>query len=362
MKIHYFLILLLIIAAGCKKNKVEPAVTPTPSVTPVPGKQASSTKALRLDSIRNSIPKSICRIISDSTWTDSSGVTLTIELNQENNVFYTAENNDFIYPGALLKGNTFENAKYRPVTGYQQQPIEVFTDALFFDPFVSTHVPSAAATNDFITRGYHSGSETVSPFSYNSGRFRNYDEIGLAHLYNLKLSDFLPGKAGAKRFITKKNAYYISYKLEFFTLGLNNIYDQILAAGIDPASIPNEPVVVWNTTYGRLAILAIESDADESTVNAAYKAILNNNASAAQIQLFRDAELSAFMMGYSSNEVNNIKQAKGAEFIDLFSKTIIKGSTYTPADYGAPISFNVAGLKDRTGIYKKFRYKLDYKL
>lgn len=110
------------------------------------------------------------------------------------------------------------------------------------------------------------------------------------------------------------------------------------------------PVYINSIIFGRMAILAIESNYSYDMLKAAFKASLSSgivdadlNITAQQKKILQESQIKLFVSGGASQDV-----AKIVEGFDEFKKFIINGSEFTKEIPGVPIFFTANYAKDNS--------------
>lgn len=362
------LLLLSMLVFACKKGEQpEPPVT-TPPVVPPIVKPGGSSKTFKIDSVKSVVRKNdFYKVISDSVWADSTGISFKVQVNDnipETALYFPNTNNATVYPGSLLQKTNIEDLSYKPFTpvGSKQKPMVIFSSATGFTPFSTTIVPSAAGTENFIKTAFKGNGKGTTDFSYTNGsEFKNYSEITMAQRINWDFSSLVIHKPGDKGQIKRKTGFYVRYRLSLFDLSVDW---QASGDGqmFEPALTTGDPIFVSQVVYGRTAIIAVESDATFQQIKQCFVNVQSGKETADDKKILQDAIITTYMRGFKTDDINNIQAAKGYDKVNLFTKAMIAGGTYSPADYGAPINFYVNKIEDNHPVVFRFNYRLDFSI
>ncbi|WP_448104411.1 thiol-activated cytolysin family protein [Pedobacter panaciterrae] len=369
--IRYFILLLLLSSTfiACKKAEKTESLVPPTVTPPVTEEPKVSAKAFKIDSIRSAVNKNAWyAVVSDSVWADSAGISFKVQTAEDfrdGALSFLGLVNNNIFPGALLQGDSMENLLYKPFvfTVYKQNPLVIYSTSPSFDPFMTTLIPSLAGSNDFIKNSLKANGKQVDGFTYSNGtEFRNYSEISITTGKNWDFSQLVIKKANDKGNIKKKTGFFVNYELSLFNIAVDFPASEhrIFEAGVDPALISGNPVYVSNVTYGRSAIIAIESDASFQQIKASFQNVQNGQGSVEDKNLFTEAVVTVYMRGFKAVDVSNIEAARGYDQVQLFVKSLAAGGSYSNADYGVPINFYVSKITDNSDLKFKFNYRLDF--
>ena len=376
MKNLFFpLLIATVFIISCEKNEEPPIkeepVTPVKPTDSVPADTvpAADVKIRKLDSIRKIVAANGSKysIISDSVWADNNGITFRVQTKGDlvTTAFsVTPAIEQKIFPGALLKGNTFLNGTYAPLTGYQQNPVVLLSNSPLFDEDSGKITPSLALTNSFIKSslaGSKSGQVDAIGFS-NGIAFENYSEISMNSRASWDFSSLVIRQLGNHGHIKKKYGFYATFDLSIFSLDADYFGEggSIFAPGTDAAAIPDNPVIISSVTYGRKAIIAIESDAAFQQIKTAFQAVIDKKASDADKKLLQESTITISMRGFNEEATKTIQVLKGYDQVSLFAQTLTGSGTFSATDYGVPVDFYCNSASDRSTVRKGFNFRLDY--
>lgn len=373
---HFLFFTLIAMSIACKKASKLPE-TGIPPVVVIPKDTTKKdplvrTKTLKIDSIRKAFAlkssKSIFNTISDSVWRDSTGVTFLVEL-RDNELSSTISlgpvaDERQIFPGALIKRKSVDDFSFAPLTGYALAPLTIYSSDYSFD-ILENVTASKKVIDDYIKKQLdRAGPRQINSAQYSSGQsFENYGEISLFSRYNWDFSSLLNLKPGENRKIKKKTGLYSTIELSLFSVTAETpMTGHFFGQGVNPTSIPDNPLVVMDVTYGRTATIAFESDAPYNDIQSAFNRVMNKSATANDLSLFQNATITTFARGFKPADMNQLKNAKGAELVERYRAMIESGGNSSANEYGAPIAI-MLGKAAETGtpFFKhKSKHRLDY--
>ena len=121
------------------------------------------------------------------------------------------------------------------------------------------------------------------------------------------------------------------------------------------------PTYVSSITYGRMGIMAIESDYNYEELNKAYnsafKALFvsgSNSTTEQEKRIIDESSMKIYIIGVDGNDA--VETVNG---FDAFVQFIIKGGTFSPTNPGVPIYFSLSHLDDHTVVKTKFKINID---
>lgn len=378
MKAYHFLFFTLIaMSIACKKaSKLPETGTPPVVVVPKDTTKKDTTKVivqpkrLKIDSIRKDLARKFrINILSDSVWRDSTGVSYLVELMEylDDAVITLGPlaDDSQIFAGSLVKGKSIADFSFKPLTGYALAPLDVLPSDWTFDIIDKMQV-SKKTMDDYLQKQMsRSGTRQISPMYVSDGEaFVNYAEISIYQRYAWDFSNLLNLKAGEIRRIKKKTGFFSVADLFAFDIATHTSEEgNFFAPGVNPASVPDEPIIIRVVSYGRAATIAIESDASFDQVKAAFNGARTKNLSADHRSLLQNAKITTFARGFNANDVNQLKNLKGAELVEKYCAMVgPAASTISPKDYGAPINMMITKVdKNNNSFHKiRFKYRFDF--
>ena len=366
-----------IILASCRKN--EAILTPQ---TTFNGKFADpvidiniagSPSAYTGQSIKNILDQkklSGADIYKDSLWANDFGRTLFVETD-EIALMKNSAYERYIYAGSLLQGNSIADLNFSPIAEFQSSVKPVTASVSFQATKVSGTItnPSLSANRNFISNilAQPGIGNQVAGFSYSLEKFTAYDELKLAFGSNVKTGTLFGSKtSGSSQTIDKisrRSGLYAKFIQKNFTLDLDIPADgRLMNDNVDMNALNQKfPTYVSSITYGRMGIMAIESDYSyeelNNAYNSAFKALFVSGSSSATEQekrIIDESSMKIYIIGADGNDA--VETVNG---FDAFVQFIIKGGTFTPTNPGVPIYFSLSHLNDHTVVKTKFKINID---
>ncbi|HVI48589.1 MAG TPA: thiol-activated cytolysin family protein [Chitinophaga sp.] len=310
-------------------------------------------------------------ITKDSLWQDGFGRTLYAETT-EMAMFQNTAMDRLIFAGALLQGNSLADLDLKPIAEYQGKvkPITVSVSLTAKRVSGTINNPSLSATRTFVSdilSQNNIGTQTAG-YSFNMERFTAYDELKLAFGSNVKTGALFFKKENTttetRTKIAKRSGIYVKFVQKNFTLDLdlpdkgNLMQDTVNLQGLSKYF----PVYVSSITYGRMGILAIESDSSyEATYeayNTAFKALFvsgTNTLTTEQKRIIDQADMRIYLVGTDGD--GSVQTVRG---LDAFLALATKGRTFSPSAPGIPIYCSLSYLGDNSIV--KTRFKVDISL
>lgn len=241
-------------------------------------------------------------------------------------------------------------------------PLKPITATFMFPGYYTeTFAPNAStmakALQNAVNNPYFSGEQSAS-FEYDYRAFSHYNELKLAFGADVNVSKVLGINVDVKHNrVQRKTGMCIRLLQRYFTVVADypedgNIFTT--EAGLQKA-LPRDPVYVGTVSFGRMAIIAIESEADYKDLQAAFKAavtakVVNGTLSvdAKSKAILDESEMHLLVSGGMANDVAKI--VKGPSELYNFIKN---GANFTRSTHGVPISFTGAYASDHS-IFKVF--------
>jgi len=366
---YLFPVLLAFLFVSCKKNPDTPVIPDPPTTGPKDTVTAPDVKLRRIDSIRNIVKGNSGKytVVSDSVWANNNGITFRVQMNKD---LYTTDFQlqpnilERIYPGSLLKGNTVEELRYQSLTGYQQNKVTLYSTSPAFTNIFRTVQPSLLENNKFIKESLPAtNAGQVDAVSFQNGsKFENYGEIAISTRNSWDYASLVILKQGDNGHIKKKNGFYLNADLSLFSVAIEPVTPEgtFFGPGINPGSVPDKPLLVSSVTYGRKAMIAIESDATFDQIKAACQATTDKKATAADQKLLNEAIVTVYMSGFKNPVPQSTNTPNGYERVNQFIRLIESSGTYNRDDYGTAISFTLNSAVDFSTARFGFKYRLDY--
>jgi thiol-activated cytolysin len=263
-----------------------------------------------------------------------------------------------IYPGMILKGDELNNGKIVPISEKADPLGLVFTVPSFHvselqqPSYINYMKEFKKALNDDDFSG-----QQIEEFEYDLKQFSNYSEMKLAFGANVDICSILKidGSYDSKK-IKHKTGLFARVCQKNFESVIDYPEDgNIFKDNSKLSKYPNA-VYVNSITYGRMAIISIESDSSYSAVKSAFKIALNIKKVDGKIsmdqnamKLLREADISIWIRGGNGSDV--VKTING---FDEFANYIINGGTFTKEIPGQPIFCTVNKAEDNSAFALQF--------
>ncbi|MGQ7853070.1 thiol-activated cytolysin family protein [Pedobacter sp. WC2501] len=366
-----------IILASCRKN--ETILIPK---TTFNGKFADpvidiniegSPSAYAGQSIKNILDQkklSGADIYKDSLWANDFGRTLFVETD-EIALMKNSAYERYIYAASLLQGNSIADLNFMPISEFQSSVKPVTASVSFQAKRVSGIItnPTLSSTRNFVSDilAQNDISTQVAGFSYSLEKFTAYDELKLAFGSNVKTGTLFGHKTSNSTEtidkISKRTGIYAKFIQKNFTLDLDIPADgKLMNDGTNLDALNQKyPTYVSSITYGRMGIMAIESDytyeAVNNAYNSAFKALFVSGSSSTteeEKRIIDESSMKIYIIGADGSDA--VETVNG---FDAFIQFIIKGGTFSASNPGVPIYFSLSHLADHSVVKTKFRINID---
>lgn len=255
------------------------------------------------------------------------------------------------YLGMILYGASISNPPIRVLSGISLDSIDVVFD---MPGYYSTRIYPrirnyTQALNNALHADGFSGKQTEQ-FEYDLKQFSDYRELRLAFGTNVNIANIFKGSIDV-------NDYKIHYKTGLFA----RVYQRNFAAQMDYPEdgcilkdnsnvTYNQDAYVNSIIYGRLAIIAIESDSSYNSVKAAFKASLNIGKWGGDAQLdenykriLMNADVHVYILGGDGRST-----AQTFEGFSKFEDFIINGGEFSAEVPGVPIYITANHINDNS--------------
>lgn len=276
-----------------------------------------------------------------------------------------------VYPGALVFADKqLVEGKPRPLNGLPRAPLELRLDLPGLEDEGSFKVvnPTDGKVQSGINKAlnfwnnspaYKDGYVNPSRSSFNSTVAFSSEQLALGLGFN---AEWASGSASAQlKAVTssEKNVVVAVYKQVFYTVTYDapNLPEQFFDPSVtvqDAQEIFNSetpPAYVSSVSYGRIIMLRMETDKNESNIKAeaAFKyatgAIkVGGNLEMEYKKLIANSQFTVVTMGGNAEAAAETVSAKGPE--DLFPIIKGKNAVYSKSNPGVPIAYTVKFLKD----------------
>lgn len=354
VKLLFVFSVFVILNYSCKKDPViikpDPVITPTPEPKPV-----ASNKAFKLDSIRKQIKlRTDIRLVSDSVWKDSTGVTFKVQnVDKEYSFAFSPLFKDSLYVGALASEASLLNGSGQSMPEYRAGKLSYyFSNPWNLEEFQGTFEPSLLATKKFISDVFRNA-RPRKQVEYSQGARTGFSDYNVVKQQYLKLSaganindylDFSNQSAEPRGRLKKKNGFllYAATINHDLVIERSFPYKEIYLNTNGTAITSKDAAVIESLSYGSIALLTIESDHTFGEINAAFTAMTDGQASAEQRAILEQAVSGVFIKGFSPSLEQAMKAARGYEKIKAFYHAIDKG--YIEKGLGAPLFYQATNL------------------
>ncbi len=171
----------------------------------------------------------------------------------------------YIFPGSLLKGNSIQDMNFKPITA-SVKPITVSMSipALNKKTAFTIDKPSLSNTRQVVQDYIQSADFTQNgTLSYSVEQFTSYDELKVAFGSNVNTRSLFGKNSSSTNIeegmITKRTGFYVKFYQTSFTLDMDIPSGSLVNdTNLDTGGV--EPVYVSSISYGRMGVLAIETN------------------------------------------------------------------------------------------------------
>lgn len=246
-----------------------------------------------------------------------------------------------VYTGMILKGDELNNGKMVPITEKVDPLGLVFTVPSFYIGWLEhpSYISYMKEFKNALNEDDFSGQQ-IESFEYDLKQFSKYSEMKLAFGANVDICSILKIEGSYE-------SNKIQHKTGLFARVCQKNFDGVIDYPDDGNIFSNNnklseypnAVYVNSITYGRMAIISIESDSSYSAVKSAFKIALNIKKVNGEIsmdaqakKLLQEADVRIWIRG--GNGVDVVKTIAG---FDEFANFIVNGGTFTKDVPGQPI-------------------------
>lgn len=200
-------------------------------------------------------------LLKDSVWSDGKGHTLIYETNEH---VPTQELMRYIYLGSILQGGSIEKQRFVPVL----KPVDPITISYSFPARWVTDIimkPSLSAQRQSLQNIMNKeGMEgkQLGSFSYNMRQFTYFEELKLAFGANVNIARILDIDISVdKGKIRRKTGLFAKIIQRNYTVDMDLPIDGNLLLNHDEINNIGryDPVYISSITYGRMALISMES-------------------------------------------------------------------------------------------------------
>ncbi|MFO3729480.1 thiol-activated cytolysin family protein [Butyricimonas muris] len=300
-------------------------------------------------------------ILKDSLWKNDFGRTIYAQADES---IILPNLQKYIFPGSLLKGNTISDCNYTPIST-TINPITVSVSFPAKKVVGTIEKPSLSATRSFVNDVLQQegiGSQNSS-LNFNIDQFTSYDELRMAFGSNAKTSALFFSNTSSSsekvQKISKKTGLYVRFVQRNFTIDMDIPSSGSLINGhlTSEQTGGYSPVYAASITYGRMGILAIETDYTyteaHKIIEQAFKTIFYKKSSTLTDEAKRmlsSATMRVYLIGGDGQS--------GAQTVNGyqdFIRHISEGGTFNSMTPGVPIYCSFAYLSDNAPVKIKFK-------
>ena len=278
-------------------------------------------------------------------------VPLTRADNQSDQMAVTSNN---IYVGAVYSAESVEDLTFDWIS----KPVDPITVSYTFPRYFFDEIerPSVSgmyrSLNKAIDSPQFTGKQSLA-FEYDIRDFSYYRELKLAFGANVNIASIFKLDASVNDTkITSTSGLFARVVQKNFSLIMDYPYDGNVFLDNDDlnAVVSQTPVYVNSIIFGRMAIIAIESDYSYDELKSAFKAAFTAgivsgelNLTAEQKKILQEATMRIFVSGGAGQDV-----AKIVEGYNEFANFIINGGEFSKEVPGVPIFFTANYAEDNS--------------
>lgn len=322
----------LVCAYSCTKE--EPETTP---------EQVKSSKY---------IPAPIVLPTDHLEWDESYHPYDKTRANNESDQMAVTSNN--IYLGAVYTAKSVEDLSYDWISKHVD-PIDVsYTFPRYF--FDEIQRPSVSgmyrSLNKAIESPQFTGKQSLA-FEYDMRQFFKYNELKLAFGANVNVASLFKLDVSVNYTnIKSKSGLFARVVQKNFSMIMDYPYDGNIFLNNDDLNsvLSQSPVYINSIIFGRMAIIAIESDYSFNELKAAVKASFTAgivggeiSISAQHKKILQESTMRLFVSGGIGQDVAQI-----VEGYDKFNEFIVNGGEFTKEAPGVPIFFTANYAEDNS--------------
>lgn len=364
-KWSYTIALLAVVVAGCSKkdSPVVPDPPKPPPVTPVTPVKTNYKKP-QIDSIRKVLENQKYKIVKDSVWKDSLGISFFVS-DSVSEFGVTAKNVDGAYPGSLFAVADLKKLAFTPITNYEKLPITVFTDAWNVDKFSDIIVPSKKTADDALSKIIASATGPRKQINAQSSGKTEFASYALTAKYLLGIGDgfgslLTPKLQPATTDIQKKTGLILYYITSYYAYQIDGVNDPFFNKSQYP-DLAARSAVVTGINYGRVGMVFLESDSSWTSLSGAVARFTDDKGQPTQndISLLKSAAAHVYYKDLNGEKLIDQNNLNGYDRITEFKKI---NALYNDKDKGVPISFYMRSVADFSIYYNVFVMPLVYHL
>lgn len=270
----------------------------------------------------------------------------------------------YIFPGSLLKGNSIQDMNFKPITA-SVKPITVSMSipALNKKTAFTIDKPSLSNTRQVVQDYIQSADFTQNgTLSYSVEQFTSYDELKVAFGSNVNTRSLFGKNSSSTNIeegmISKRTGFYVKFYQTSFTLDMDIPSGSLVNdTNLDTGGV--EPVYVSSISYGRMGVLAIETneltETARTTINETFSKLFVKGESYLtqdEKNFLNGADFNLYMIGGSG--VTAAQSFKGYE---AFVNHVSKG-TFSKSQPGVPIFCTYSYLNDNSPVKTSFKFDI----
>ncbi|MBS5529092.1 MAG: thiol-activated cytolysin family protein [Prevotella sp.] len=262
------------------------------------------------------------------------------------------------YPGMIFYGNSIDNPPFKPITMSKAGAITIcFTTPGYY--ITTLQVPSLMYINSFreATSSDNFSGKQIEEFEYDLKQFSRYSEMKLAFGANVNIANILKIDVSANSDKIKHNTgLFARVCQKNFSVIMDYPEDGNIFANNDDITKYPDAVYINSITYGRMAVIAIESDSSYNAIKTAFKAALTAEKINGELsidtnskKILQEADITIYIKGGNGEDV--VKTIGG---FDEFKQFIVNGGTFSSEAPGVPIFISANYASDNSSFMTTF--------
>lgn len=324
----------------------------------------------KIKDLVNSKKMNSTNFIKDSLWSGGVGHS---EFYSSDRMVVTPNNENYIYPGSLLKGESINTDDFKPIIGYKSLPIKVSVTFPSSYAIGQIDTPSLSRSRVFLRKALmapdFSGVQLLD-FSYSASLESSYDASKLYFGYDVNdsrlFSSVNESFSSSSSHINSGTALMASFTVENFSFNMASpVQGELLdPSTLDPASLNNvTPVYVSSVTYGRFGYFLLETEADSYVSKSAFEKIVkkifkktNEELTIEEQSIFNSCKVTIYLLGANGDALIRAFNSPSAD--GLYNYLLSYNSGFTADDPGVPIFYKLKYLSNDS-LYEPV-FKIDY--
>ncbi|MGV0923449.1 thiol-activated cytolysin family protein [Empedobacter tilapiae] len=270
----------------------------------------------------------------------------------------------YIFPGSLLKGNSIQDLGFVPISA-NINPVRVSLSipATNYEAGFTMEQPSLSSLRTLVNEYLKTANFSQNgQLSYSIEQFSSYDELKVAFGSNVDTRKLFNKQSTTENqyghMIAKRTGFYVKFYQTSFTLDMDIPNGSLVKdRNFDDGGV--EPVYVSSISYGRMGVLAIETDeySEEASkiINTTFSKLFksgNSTFSKEELKLINSADFKLLLLGGNANTA--VQTFKGYEaFVQHISQGI-----FTKESPGVPIFCSYSYLNDNSPVKTKFKFDI----